>query len=460
MDQLSASESVLLALETPGMPQHAGALTLLDPSAVPGLGFEQLLALADERIRQAPRFTRRLREVAGGLDAPWLVDDLAFDVRHHVHRIAVPAPGGLRELAELAAFLFAPPLDRSRPLWELWWIEGVAEGRVALLAKSHRCLQDGAAGTGPAELLCDLEPEPRRVVRASAPEPAPDPGDLRVALRAAQSLAGRPGATLRLGGSLLRHGFERLRTLRDPEAPPLPFWVPKVSFNANPGTRRAFACASVPLAAVKEIRKHFDVKASDVVLALTGSAVRRYLERRGELPKKSLIAMIPVSLRDADVNGENPVATAAVPWGTERADPVARLLRIHRAAARARDFARRHDAQLLPQLGQAMLPGFLSLTLRSAAAGAASAALSGNALVSSVRSTPLPLYVGGAKVESVVPLSVLGPGQGLGIAAVRYCGRIDIGFTVDPDLVPEPWDLADGIPLALDELRSLGDATA
>src|SRR5262245_384154 len=454
MDQLSASESVRLALETPGLPQHAAALMLLDPGAAAGLGFESLLALTEERIRSAPRFGRRLREVAGGLDSAWLVDDPGFDVRHHVHRIAVPAPGGRKELAELAAFLFAPPLDRSRPLWELWWIEGLAEGRTALLAKSHRCLGDGAAGTTLGELLCDLEPRPQRPERSSPRELAPDPGELRVALRAARSLTTRPAAALQLGASLLRHGLGRLRSLRDPEAPPLPFWIPKVSFNASPGPRRAIACASVALPALTEIRKHFDVRVSDVVLALTGSAVRRYLENRGELPRKSLVATIAVSLPAGPASDEPTLASAAVPWGTERADPVARLLRIHRAASRAREFARRHDAQLVAQLGRAMLPGFLSLTLRTGAAAAASSALTANAFVESLRSTSLPLYVGGAQVESMVPLTVLAPGLGLGIGALRYNGRIDIGFTVDPDLVPDPWDLADGIPLALDELRA------
>lgn len=455
MDQLSASDALLLALEVPGAPQHAGGLLRIDPSGAPDFGFEKLLAVAEERIRLAPRYGRRLREVVGGLDAALLVDDPGFDLRRHLHRIAVPAPGDLRELAELAGFLFAPPLDRSRPLWQAWWIEGLAEGRVALLTKTHACLSEGVAGVGLGEWLCDLEPDPKPSSRPSAREPAPDPGDLRVALRAAQSLAGRPGATLRLGGSLLRHGFGRLRSLRDPEAPPLPFSVPRVSFNGTPGPRRAFAAASVPLAAVKEIQKRFDVKVSDVVLALTGSAVRRYLERRGELPKKSLVATISVALRDtADASRGSALTTAALPWGTDRSDPVARLLRIHRAAARAREFARRHDAPLLPQLGEAMLPGFLGLALRTSAAGAASAALSGNAAVSNLRSTPVPLYLGGAKVESLLALSVLSPGQGLGISAVRYCGRIDIGFTVDPELVPEPFELADGITPALEELGS------
>jgi WS/DGAT/MGAT family acyltransferase len=451
MDQLSAAASVFLALEAPGSPQHVGGLVLLDTREAPGFAFETLLSVADERIRPAPRFTRRLREVVGGLDRAWLVDDPDFDVRRHVHRVAVPAPGGLRELADLAGFLFAPPLERSRPLWEMWWIEGVGQDRVALLTKSHRCLLDGGVSLG--SLLCDTEPRAGRPPEAGPREPARQPSDLDVAWRATRNLLGRPAATLRLGRSLLGRGVGALRSLRDPEAPSLPLWLPKVSFNARPGPRRALAFSSVPLAAVSEIRKRFDVGVYAVVLALTGSAVRRYLEARGELPKKSLVAVIEVAA-PAGAEGAlgDGVVTVGVQWGTDRSDPVARLLRIQRAVTKAKSGAKKQEAQLLTQAGEAMVPGFLGLVMKSFGAAGAALARPGNAFVSSVRGTSLPLYVGGARIEALYPLSILAPTQGLDVTALAHCGRIDIGFTVDPDLVPDPWQLAEGIPLALSEL--------
>jgi WS/DGAT/MGAT family acyltransferase len=453
MDQLSPLDSVFIAGELPGTPQHVGGLVLLDPSTAPDFGFEKLVRVVDERIRLAPRYTRRLREVAGGLDRPWLVDDPGFDVRRHVHRVAVPAPGTMRELAELVGLLFPQALDRGRPLWEMWLIEGAAEGRSALLMKSHHCLMDGAAASGLGSLLCDLEPEPKSPREAPPAEPAPEPGELRVALTTARHLAGRPVATLRLGGRLLRQGFELARAWRDPESPPLPFFTPKVSFNGNPGPRRAFACASVSLEAVKAIRKHFDVTVNDVVLALTGSAVRRYLAERGELPRQSLVVVIAVSLRaEGDISADNQVTTASIPWATDRSDPVARLLRIHRAAERAKSSARGGDSQILAQLGEAFAPGLVNLFFRIGGERGASLFMPGNAVVSNVRGTPVPLYIGGARIESMFPLSILAPTQGLNITAVSYCGRIDVGFTVDPDLVPDPWQLAEGVPLALAEL--------
>jgi hypothetical protein len=182
---------------------------------------------------------------------------------------------------------------------------------------------------------------------------------------------------------------------------------------------------------------------NDVMLALTGSAVRRYLLERAELPKQSLVAIVAVSLR----------ATAAIPWGTDRSDPVARLLRIHRAAERAKQSARGADSQILSQLGEAFAPSLVNLFFRIGAEQGAALFMPGNAVVGSVHGTPVPLYIGGARIESMYPLSILAPTQGLHITAVSYCGRIDVGFTVDPDLVPDVWRLADGIQLALEELR-------
>jgi WS/DGAT/MGAT family acyltransferase len=191
-----------------------------------------------------------------------------------------------------------------------------------------------------------------------------------------------------------------------------------------------------------------------VVLALTGSAIRHYLVQRGELPKQSLVATIAVSMRaEGDTSADNQVTTASIPWATDRADPVARLLRIHRAAERAKQSARGADSQILSQLGEAFAPGLVNLFFRIGAERGAALFMPGNAVVSNVRGTPVPLYIGGARIESMYPLSILAPTQGLNITAVSYCGRIDVGFTVDPDLVPDPWLLADGIPLALEELR-------
>jgi WS/DGAT/MGAT family acyltransferase len=457
MEQLSGGDSVFLAIDTPNAPAHVGGLTVLDPSNAPEFGFARLRDFIDQRIRQAPRLTRKLREVAFGLDRPYLVDDPDFDIDRHLHRIAVPSPGSMRELADLTGYLYSRPLDRNKPLWEMWFIEGVADGRVAMLMKSHHCLMDGVSGSGLGELLCDLEPQPapRKIGRAKTAPPEKDPSDLEVALRAAGNLAQTPLRISRLAGRLLRQNAAMLSSLRDPEAPPLPIAVPKVSFNADVGPRRAFSCVSVPLEDVKALKRHFDVTVNDVILAITGSAVRRYLQGRDELPEKPLVALIAVSTRaESPTELGNQVTAVPIPWATHIDFARERLLRIHRSAKKAKDFAKAYDADLMGGMGECLPPGLVNLGMRNLGAAAAMA-VPGNAVVSNVRGTPVPLYSAGARIECMYPLSVLAPGQGLNITAVSYMDRIDVGFTVDPDLVSDPWGLAEGVTQGLEELRAV-----
>ena len=464
MEQLSGGDAIFLAMETPIAPGHVGGLSVLDVSEAEGFGFERICQVTDERIRLEPRFTRKLREVPFGLDRPYWVADPDFDVRNHIHRVAVPAPGGRRELADLTGYLFSRPLDRDRPLWEMWLVEGVAEGRMALIMKTHHCLMDGVAGAGLGELLCDLEPHPETAPSRMRPstEPEPELSDLAVAARAAGNAVARPLKLARFGARIVRQSAAMVASsLLDPEAPPLPTAVPLVSFNRTLGPRRAFAYASVPLAAVKAVKREFDVTVNDVILALTGSAVRRYLLDRGELPEQPLVALIAVSRRDAgDVSIGNAVTTVPVGWATDIDDPVARLRRIHRNAAKSKEFARNYDVDFLAGAGESLSPLATNLTMRSFAGMISSLGTLGNMVVSNVRATPVPLYVGGAKIESMSPLSILGPSQGLNATVVSYMGHVDVGFTVDPQLVPDPWVLADAIPQALDELLSATSRSA
>jgi WS/DGAT/MGAT family acyltransferase len=455
MEQLPGSDAVFLAMETPEAPAHVGGLTVLDPTDAPSFGFERLCAVIDERIRLAPRFVRTLREAPLGLDRPYLVDDPTFDVRRHVRRIAVPSPGGLRELGELASYLFSRPLERTRPLWEIWFIEGVADGRVALFMKSHHCLMDGQGGAGLGELLCDLEPAPAGgpLVTPAAGADEGAFGDLEIALRAAGHLAEMPGRLLRLGLRLARTGAAQTwLSLGGAEGPPLPTAVPPTRFNRPVGPQRAFAGTSVPLADVKRVRRELDVTVNDVVLALVGSAVRRWLVARGELPERPLVALIAVSRRaEGDDSVNNQIAAVPMAWATDLEDPVERLLQIHRNAEKAKAWARRREADTMEAM-ETLPPAVTNLFMRSLGARLAPAAAPGNVVVSNVRGTPVPLYTAGARIECMYPMSLLAAGQGMNATVVSYMDRMDVGFTVDPSLVPDPWELADAVPEALREL--------
>jgi WS/DGAT/MGAT family acyltransferase len=345
----------------------------------------------------------------------------------------------------------------------MWLIEGVEQGRFATLMKSHHCLMDGMAGAGLGEILCDLEAHPKAGPAGRAVPRTPAVSDLEMGWRAARHVAAMPSRLARMGGRLLRQGaVMAVGALRsDPAAPPLPTSVPATPFNRAIGPRRAFACASVPLAAVKAVKKHFDVTVNDVILAITGTAIAGYLRGRGELPERPLVALIAVSTREeGDTSVDNRVTTVPVNWATDVQDPVQRLRRIHRNAERAKQVARHHDADLLSGLGGAVPPGLTNLAMRSIGTNLSVLARIGNVVVSNVRATPVPLYTAGARIESMYPMSVLASGQGLNVTVVSYMGRVDVGFTADPDLVPDVWELADAIPAALAELSAALDRSA
>ena len=455
MDQLSGLDAVFLSMETPSSPAHMGGMTLLDPSGGRGFSFERLRREICERLPSCPRFTRKLQEVPLGLDLPYWVEDPSFDVDRHLRRIALPAPGGTEELNELVGWIFSQPLDRDHPLWEIWLIEGLAGGRSATLMKLHHCLMDGVSGAGLAELLCDPEPEPRspRALGPAGPtRSATPPGPLQMALRAAQNAAARPAALLRHAGRL---GRAALGALLEAQALPFAADAPRLPFNTRVGRRRAIAFSSVSLEAVQEVRRHFGVTVNDVLLALSGSALRQYLEERGQLPAEPLVAIVPVSTRSqGDLAPGNQITEATVCWATDRADPVERLLCIHASSARSTRAVRRNGSNLLGMLGESLPPGLVQLAAQLSSHAVERIPLPGNAVVSTVRATPFPLYMSGARVECMVPLSVLAPSQGLNITAVSYCGRVDFGFIVDPDRVPQHQRIADGIGPALEELQA------
>ena len=454
MEQLPGSDAVFLSMDTATVYAHVGALTVLDPSDASSFSFARIREVVNERVREIPRFMQRLRRVPLDLDRPYLVEDPHFGIDNHLHRIAVPSPGSMRELGELAGHLHAQHLDRRKPLWEMWFIEGVEGGKVALYVKTHHCLIDGASGIGLGEMLYDMSPDPPP--RKPAPKKprrkqTREPSDLALATRGLLS-------AMRTPGRLTRYGFQMARQLATMRpylnAPEMPSFtgVPQVSFNAPLGPRRALACASVPLADVKDLKKHYDVKLNDVVLELTASAVRRYLAARKELPRESLVVAVAVSTRtEGDASLGNQVTSMFVSWATDVADPAERLLRIHKNVSKAKEMEKALRAREIQAIGDTAPPRLINLAWRALAAAGVPAPA--NLMVSNVPGPPMPLYIAGARIECMYPMSILAPTQGLNVTVISYRGNIDFGFIVDPELVPEPWDLAEGIPLALEELK-------
>jgi len=453
--QLGDGDAVFVSMETDEAPSHIAALTLLDPSTSSSFGFERFLETLSERIDLVPRFKWKLREVPLGLDRAYWVEDRGFAASKHVERVAVPAPGDRAALSRLAGFLHARALDRSRPLWECWWIEGMEDGRIAILMKIHHCLMDGQSGIGLTEVLMDLSPEPDREVSPSQDmweAPPRSPLFWEVARGAVVNGIRRQGRLAMYAGRAAR---DYLQNLSETNQPSPSSNVPRVSFNRRLSRDREFAFTTLPLQRLRDTKKHFDVRMNDVLLEIVSSSVRRGLQQLGDLPTSSLVALCPISLREpGDQSFGNQITSMPVTMATHLADPRERLAVIHASAERAKQRAREGAFEYITALAESLAPGALQLVMQAAHGVSDYAPIPANFVFSNVRGLPIPTYMAGARVEELYPMSMLQVANGLNVTAVTHDDQVDFGFLVDPKLIPDPWIFAKGVRGALEELEA------
>ncbi len=445
--QLTSKEVIFVGGETSNIYQHTGGLLLLDASQVPGFGFETYRRYVEQSIGRIPQFRWRMEEVPLGLDLPYWVEDENFNFDHHVRRIALPSPGDRVALGELLGYLYSKHMDRGRALWETWFIEGLADGRYALFFKVHHCLMDGQGAARLIDYMFDEKPgkPPKKVAPEIAEARAGDvPDAWRKSLTAAWRLSRLPAkATLEINGIFLQQLWQRLkrRGKRKEKAP-----VPPTPFNTNVSSERGLVFGSLPVADIKRIKDHFGVTVNDVVLGLVGGVMRDYLLGKGELPEDPLRAFIAVSLRsETDEGFSNKVTTAAVTLATDRADPAERLRAIAAESEAAKREAHQSSHKGAMEIQQ-MLPPILNTALALLAPPDKTASLAGaNLLVSNVRTSPDKMYMAGARIDSIYPMSIVGPGLGINVTCIGYGDEIDFGITVDPRLTPDGWLLIDGL---------------
>ncbi|MGZ6996283.1 MAG: WS/DGAT/MGAT family O-acyltransferase [Acidimicrobiia bacterium] len=459
-DRLSALDSSFLHLERLETPMHVGAVSIFEGASFFDESGRFRLAetrrLVGSRLHLIPRFRKRLMHVPFEQGRPVWVDDARFDIAYHVRLTALPAPGSREQLLALTARIQAQLLDRTRPLWELWFVEGLEGGNVGLIQKTHHALVDGVSGVDVATVLLDFTPDPtfleppRWIV-----EPPPSPGRLLLdtlyerttepaeIVRTLRRIARTPQRTLERSGQLGR----ALSTLVDRNS-----IAPRTSINVTVGRRRRFEGVKVSLDDVKAIRKNLGGTVNDVVLAGVAGGLRRLFEARGDDLDVRMRALCPVSVRDDAQRMQlgNRVSAMFVDLPIGEPDPVARLQAIRATTEDLKDREQAVGAAFLVDL-----TAFAAPTLLGLAARVAHAQRVGNLIVTNIPGPQVPLYCLGAQMYEVYPVVPLSRNLTLNVAILSYCGHLHFGLIGDGQSGRNLERLAGGIEDAVAELGDL-----
>ncbi len=485
MQQLTGVDASFLYMETGTTFGHVSSLIVFDPKDTDGATFEKTKELFAERLHLLDPMRRKLVEVPFNLDHPYWIEDPDLDLDFHIRETAVPPPGNDRQVAELVSRLIARPLDRSRPLWELYVITGLEGGRIAQLTKIHHAAIDGVGGAQLLANILDLEPDaPPRP--GEVPPPEAVPSEEQMLLRGLASLATQPYKQGRLVvralqeapaigravdwrgvakalpepvAQLFGQGERRIEDDIEPLSKTGGFLVPSTRFNNKIGPHRRFAYTSVTLDRVKAVKNALGVTVNDVVLGMCSGALRTYLDKKGELPEESLRCMIPVSVRSeeqANTYG-NQVSGMLAALATDVDDPVTRLQVIHAETVRAKESLGALPADLLTEVADFAPPAIAARASRVMARTQLANRIDPpfNLIISNVPGPQFPLYSGSAEMLTYIPVSAVADMQGLNITIMSYNGRCDFGLVACRDAVPDLWDLCDLLPEALAELEDV-----
>jgi diacylglycerol O-acyltransferase / wax synthase len=461
MKRLTGLDASFLYMETPTAPMHVAGLYVYDPSGIPGgYSFEKVEQLVKERLHLLPPYRQRVVEIPFQLYHPLWIEDPDFDLHYHLRRTALPSPGGKAELAEVAADIMSRPLDRSRPLWEMWLVEGLEGGLVACVSKTHHAAIDGASGVDLTVGLLDLEPE-------APPPPPPEeewkpdrvPTDLELVSYATRSLARSPISAAKATRRTLEAAVTLRRRNRQPDvkAPPAPFSAPRTSLNQALTPRRSFGMAEVGLDDVKDIRKALGGTVNDIVLAICAGALREYLNERDEHPDRPLVAMCPISVRTQDQANSlgNQVSQMLVSLATDVDDPLERLRVIQEGTKQAKEQAGAIGADTLTDWIEFAAPAVAARAARLYSRTQTSNRFRPifNVTTSNVPGPQVPLYMAGSKLVAWYPMGPLAEAQGLNMTVMSYLGVIYFGLVACPDCVPDVHRLAHDVENAVEELK-------
>jgi diacylglycerol O-acyltransferase / wax synthase len=476
MHQLSGLDATFLYLETPEMPMHVGALHLLElPNGYPGRFLTALRKHVASRLPAAPVLRRRLWWMPLNMANPAWVD-AEPDLRQHIVEIKIAKGAGLPELEAEVARLHPVLLDRRLPLWKMHVFEGLAPGpnglrRVALYTQLHHAAVDGQAAVALANVLLDVTAEPRKI------ELKPSKRVKTFELGMSEMLRGALAAQAMKVAQIVRELPSTVGTLKDAavgvvsrsalmggsKTPSNLTLAPRTTINTSVGPTRAYAAVSLPMAELKAIGRAHEATINDMVLFVCASALRRYLAKRKALPRKSLIAAVPISLREAgDASSDNQASMSLVSLGTNLSDPMKRLAHI-RAATAAMKAGMGPLKSILPtdfpSLGVPWLME-AATTLYGKARVADRIPQVANVVISNVPGPPVTLYLAGARMLTNYPTSIVVHGLALNITVQSYDRNLDFGLMADGAAMPDVRELADAMAIAFDDLRTLQGLSA
>src|SRR5664279_1755772 len=454
-DRLSPLDVSFLYLEEPSTPMHVGSVMVFADTAE-GVEYERLCELITERIAGVPRYRQKIRWVPGRLASPVWVDDPSFDVSYHVRRSALPKPGSDAQLRELVARVQSRHLDRSRPLWEMYVVEGLSDNRFAIISKTHHAMVDGLAAVDIGQLILDATPNPR-TTPADRWQPEPEPSSLDLVGDAVLDYVRRPTAVV----DVARATANDLRSLPGKAAHTLlgladmartaVRLAPDSPLNVDIREQRRFGSAITELDDYKRIRKQHGGTVNDAVLATVTGALRQFLLTRGEQvdPRSEIRAMVPVSVQGGGSTAGNHVSSFYVDLPVGESNPVVRLHQVSYAMRAHKESGQSVAADTLVAIG-----GFAPPTLHALGARVASGLSRRlfNTVITNVPGPQFPLYAAGALMLQAYPVVPLAKGQAVSIGLTSYNGGVYYGLLADRDSMPDVDLLAGLIEESLAEL--------
>ena len=460
-DRLTALDASFLDLESDSVHMHVGSVGIFEPGPLAredgGIDFDRILAVSEAALRRAPRFRQKLSHVPVSGHPVW-VDDEHFNLLYHLRHTSLPLPGELRQLKRLVGRIMSQKLDRARPLWELWFVEGLEEGRFAVVSKVHHSVIDGISGV---DLLAafmgpDADHRPEQVDHRWMPRPPPGPlgllGD-EIRRRASLPLRATRAAVRTLGrragvDDVVHSAAGFADALGDSLRP-----ASESPFNVDIGPHRRFDWTRFDLGAVRDMKKTLGGTINDVVLGCVAGAVRHYLEGRGlNVDDIDFRAFVPVSTRSPEQRGKlgNRVSMVMVPLPVAEADVRQRIARVSQETSRVKSSGAADGAELLEEIGDWTTTGLLTQMSRLSAARRAF-----NLVVTNVPGPPVPVYLSGCRMLETYPLVPLFSNQALGIALFSYDGGLYWGFNADWDALPDLHEFVGMIEGEFEALRKL-----